>query len=170
MGHDNAADDMALPVVSILVEDPTTDRVLLQIRSKASAGRFRGLYEIPQGKVGAGETLLDAAARELEDECGLTDFVPRESYGTRREAGEDLAAIETLVVRETGYHSFMAVCLVGTASGTPRPSSEAENPAWYTSYEIKALIAEGNVFPLNVPMLEWHLNRSEDVYPPGVWP
>ena len=45
-------------------------RVLLQRRPKPRA--HGGLWEFPGGKIEAGETPVDAAAREINEELGLT--------------------------------------------------------------------------------------------------
>lgn len=135
-------------------------RVLLQTRSKNWAGRYRGLLELPQGHLDAHESLLECAARELREETGLAAFAPlaRTAPSTERSHGEQLTSVESLVVSEVGDQAYMAVCIVGTACGTPRGSAESSSPHWCSRETVKGLLAEARVFPLNVPMLRWYLD------------
>jgi ADP-ribose pyrophosphatase YjhB (NUDIX family) len=147
---------LAQPVVSVIVERHHPAReILLQIRAKAEAGPFRGLLELPQGRLRTGESLVAGAGRELEEETGLTAFTPR---GVRLESarGEAIESLLTLTVRDIGHHDFLAVCLVGTATGRPRATAEAAEPRWYGQEATEELLAESRVFPLNVPMLRWY--------------
>ena len=136
-------------------DDPS--RVLLQVRSKAWAGRYQGLLELPQGHIDPGESLLDSVARELREETGLTEFRPREPISHDVALGEHLSATNSLVVTESGDQAYMAVCIVGIATGVPRPSDESDDPAWYGREAVRQLIVDDRIFPLNVPMLRWHL-------------
>jgi 8-oxo-dGTP diphosphatase len=149
------------PVVSIIVQrsngGPT---ILLQERSKASAGKFRGLLELPQGRLRCGESMLDCAVRELEEETGLTRFVPSILTEEISIGSEHLISADVTAVSQSGSQFYLAICLVGTAEGTPRASEEAANPRWYTRSELESLLAEGRIFPLNVPMLRRYLRSN----------
>lgn len=138
-------------------------RVLLQTRSKAWAGRYQGLLELPQGHIDPGESLLDCVARELREETGLTDFRPRDPVSYDGVLGEQLSATTSLVVSESGDQAYLAVCIVGTASGVPRPSDESADPGWYGRDAVYQLMVDERIFPLNVPMLRWHFALDADV-------
>lgn len=133
---------------------------MLQVRSKAWAGRYRDLLELPQGHLEPGETLLHCAARELAEETGMTGFRPREPITDDHVLGERLSATNSLIVTESGDQAYMAVCIVGTATGEPRASTESNHPAWYDRPAVNRLLADERIFPLNVPMLRWHFGQG----------
>jgi hypothetical protein len=56
-------------------------------------------------------------------------------------------------VIETGQHSYLGICVIGSAEGIPRGSSESRDPQWYSRDQVLELIGSQSVFPLNVPML-----------------
>lgn len=148
----------AASVVSVIVERHVEGRraILLQERTKSTAGRFWGTLEVPQGRLLEGESLADAAAREVKEEAGLLDFeLSTPSSGSTTDS-EQLEAFCGFCVRERGAHDFLALCVVGSAKGTPRSTEEATNPRWCSKDEVNAAIAQGRVFPLNVPMLKWY--------------
>lgn len=147
------------PVVSVIIERPgPPQEVLLQERSKVEAGQFRGLLELPQGRLRQGETILECAEREVLEETGLVLFSPTTQVQISEINGEVLAHGDFQVVCESGVHSFLAVCIVGTAEGTPRGSEESTNPQWYGRTSILELLRSNRVFPLNVPMLQRFLS------------
>lgn len=60
------------PVVSVIIEHlDLSGRILLQTRTKGEPPRLRDLWEPPQGRLRIGESLLDCAVREREEETGL---------------------------------------------------------------------------------------------------
>jgi hypothetical protein len=64
-----------------------------------------------------------------------------------------LETIEAVAVVETGHHSYLGICVVGSAEGIPRASAESSDPQWYSKDQILELTAPHSVFPLNVSML-----------------
>jgi 8-oxo-dGTP pyrophosphatase MutT (NUDIX family) len=147
------------PVVSLVVEHIDCGRgILLQKREKLEPVLLNGLFELPQGRVRRGESILECAERELREETGLYNF--RAHRSSIREAfvrNESLQFINSLIVSEAGEHSYLAVCLIGTAQGTERGSSESSSPSWHAREEVSELLASNRIFPLNVPMLRWYL-------------
>lgn len=145
----------AHPIVSIIVE--SQDRpgyILLQRRTKTERPGLDNLLELPQGHVHQGESIADCAARELAEETGLAPFELRTPMKRVTIASEQLMfTTAATVVSETGHHSYVAVCLVGSAPGSPRPSDESTDPRWYAREEVVALIESDAIYPLNVPML-----------------
>lgn len=158
---------LAQPVVSVLVErgSPGNRQLLLQVRSKPSAGPFRGLLELPQGKLQLGDTVLSCARRELREETGLTHFVPQRPARDGMAHGERLDCFETFAVRERGHHDFLGICIIGSARGEPRASAESESPRWCSQREALAYLDAGIVFPLNAPMIAWYCRLASPVDP-----
>ena len=73
---------------------------------------------------------------------------------------ESLESAVATFVSDVGLKSYLAVCLVGTAQGTPKASDESKSPSWYRREEVEKFIDEGKIFPLNVPMLlNYYENR-----------
>jgi 8-oxo-dGTP pyrophosphatase MutT (NUDIX family) len=146
---------LTAPVVSLIIERRDKDivRILLQRRTKRDPGIADEVFELPQGRVRQGETLLECAHRELGEETGMTGFIPTTTTTTRHVNGATLESGSAFVVSEKGARSYLAICLIGTASGQPRSSEESADPQWYSKEEVATLIAQQRVFPLNVPML-----------------
>ncbi len=63
------ADDVAQLVVGAIITDHAGKALLLQRPHDDFMG---GIHELPSGKVDPGERLLDALAREITEETGLT--------------------------------------------------------------------------------------------------
>lgn len=57
-----------IPTVGVLVY--RNDEVLLVCHGE-SAGHLTGVYGLPAGRLGEGESEIEAAVRELEEESGL---------------------------------------------------------------------------------------------------
>lgn len=144
-------EQFANPVVSVIIEGPQSS-VLLQVRSKVEAGVFRGRLELPQGRLRYGESILSCARREVLEETGLDDFTL--SINLEQYSDEDtLEHLHCHSVCQTGSFSYLAVCIVGTATGSARGSDESQDPRWYDREQVIAFIRASQVFPLNVPML-----------------
>ncbi len=118
------------PLVGVGAVVQLNDRVLL-IRRANDPGK--GLWSIPGGLVEVGETLREAAKREVEEETGVAV-----------EIGDLLDVIENIVCDESGrvkFHyilvDFKAKPLSGDMDVTP--SSEALEAGWFTSEEIRKL-------------------------------
>jgi 8-oxo-dGTP diphosphatase len=87
---------------------------------------FAGLWETPGGKVEPGETLVDAAVREMMEECGVAldphDLIP---IGF---AGVDLPTVETRA------HISLYAC---RAWGGPVLSMEEQRFIWWPTHAIQ---------------------------------
>ncbi|MGT2468134.1 NUDIX hydrolase [Mesorhizobium atlanticum] len=127
-----------IPAVSVAVVRGGT--VLLIKRGRAPS---QGLYAYPGGKVDPGETLPQAAARELREETGLEAT----GYRSLRDihidgSGENHAVDYLLTVFGAAY-----------AGGEPVASDDAETAAFYTLAEMADMPLAGDVFSVAEELL-----------------
>lgn len=120
-----------LPAVSVAVV--RDDTVLLVKRARQPS---QGLYAFPGGKVEAGETLEEAAGRELLEETGLR----ADGYRPLREIHIDGRSDEHPV----DYR--LTVFGATYAGGEAVASDDAETAAFYTLAEMSVLPLAGSVF------------------------
>jgi len=127
-----------VPAVSVAVV--RDGRVLLVRRARPPS---QGLYAFPGGKVEAGETLEQAALRELKEETGLEahDFRPVETIFIEG-SGEDHPVDYRLTVFGAAY-----------AGGEPQPADDAETAAFYTLAEMAAMPLADSVFTIAEELL-----------------
>jgi len=113
--------------VVLIMEDESGERLLLAREFRMAIGAW--VYNFPAGLIDPGETVEEAAARELREETGL----------------------ELLEIRDTicggysavGFSNELNAVLVGTATGTFHESSSAEEeiqPGWFTKEEVQELL------------------------------
>ena len=113
--------------VVLIMHSPDGEKVLLNREFRLAPGEW--VYNFPAGLIDPGETVEEAAARELREETGL----------------------ELLEIRDTIHGGYSAVgfsnelnaVLVGTATGTFHESSSAEEeiqPGWFTKEEVQELL------------------------------
>lgn len=107
------------PVLAASIAVFRDGKVLLATRTKPPADR---LWSLPGGRVEAGESLEEAALRELQEEVGVTARI----VGFNRHVeivGRDEA--------ERVTHHFVVASFVGTwISGEPTPGPEAGAVMW----------------------------------------
>ncbi|TGQ51795.1 NUDIX domain-containing protein [Mesorhizobium sp. M1C.F.Ca.ET.193.01.1.1] len=127
-----------IPAVSVAVVRGKT--VLLVKRARAPS---QGLYAYPGGKVEPGETLAQAAARELKEETGLEagDYRPLRDIHIDG-SGENHAVDYLLTVFGAAY-----------AGGEPVASDDAETAAFYSLAEMAAMPLAGDVFEVAEELL-----------------
>lgn len=166
----------ARAVVSIIALDQagTADAILMQRRTKGTNPhqKFYGLWELPQGKIRAGESILTVARRELHEETGLhlVALDKQHHYGDSNadhENSGDTATGNSVDNGSATIESFnpltcvfdlenqcIGLAVIATTSGHPVDTNEASDHRWLTHAEIAALIANNQVFPLNIPMID----------------
>jgi len=112
-------DPPAWPVLAASVAIFRAGRVLLAARGKEP---LRGIYTLPGGRVEAGETLAEAALREVAEETGLqpqlVGFVDHVEIIGRDEAGG---------VR---HHYVIAAFAARWQGGEPQTTAEALDFRW----------------------------------------
>lgn len=152
----------AVATVTILgqLEGSSKPHIMLQHRlNNKETSEFRGLWELPKGKIYAGEHLSKAAAREMNEEAGLEItrwltpkyndmFHPIGSFSTQ------VAAFQPYFCTQAqGTHNHLALAVLVELSGTPKITKEADGHCWFTMTEIIQLLQDRQVFPLDVPVL-----------------
>lgn len=113
-------------------------RVLLVERGRAPA---RGLWSLPGGHVAWGETLRQAAGREVEEETGLTIV-----------AGKLLAVHEVIQPRHHFVlHVFRA--RVARSSAEAKAGSDARRVRWASALDLRRLRTTDGLAALLEPQL-----------------
>ena len=102
------------------------DRILLVQRGKPPA---EGVWAIPGGSVKLGETLQEAAEREIFEETGLTI-----------RAGQPVYTFD-VVHRDTDgnirFHYVIVDLTADYISGEPRSGDDARDAGWFSAREIQ---------------------------------
>jgi 8-oxo-dGTP diphosphatase len=104
------------------------DRVLLAVRGKAP---MDGLYSLPGGAVEPGETLAEAALRELREEVGVEAKIV--GFVAHREV------IERDAGGRVRLHIVIAAHAARWVSGEPQRGPEARDVRWVTEAELDSL-------------------------------
>jgi 8-oxo-dGTP diphosphatase len=104
------------------------DKVLLVKRCNLPG---KGLWAIPGGRVKLGETMKEAARREVKEETGVVispkepvfvfDLIDRDDEGRIR------------------FHYVIVELLAEYLSGEPNPGTDASEARWISSQELKEL-------------------------------
>jgi 8-oxo-dGTP diphosphatase len=118
----------ARPFLAASVAVLREDRVLVAARGR---GALVGRYSLPGGLVEAGETLAEAALRELREEVG----VEAEMIGFLDHA-EFIERDESARVR---HHFVICAHVARWIAGEPQVSDEALDVRWVTADELAVL-------------------------------
>ena len=135
-----------IPAVSVAVV--RAKRVLLVERALPPS---QGLYALPGGKVEAGETLEEAARRELLEETGL--------------AARDFRPLEAIFIDGTaeGHPVDYRLTVFGAVytGGEPHAADDAKTAAFYTLDEVAALPLADSVFTIAADLLSPGKNAGD---------
>lgn len=106
----------------VFCRDQTNEKILLGMKKRGfGAGKWNGFG----GKVEEGETVVQAAKRELEEECGL---IVKE---------EDLESMGYLVFKMNGSKKMMKVYVYQTKTWEGNPiESDEMRPQFFNEKEI----------------------------------
>ncbi|WP_455222078.1 NUDIX hydrolase [Kaarinaea lacus] len=112
------------PIVGVGAVVIHEDRVLLVKRGQAP---FQGKWCIPGGKVRYGETLQQAAEREIHEETGITI-----------KAGEPVYVFDTIdtASSEQSYHYVVIDLQADYISGNPQARDDVLDAAWFDKDEV----------------------------------
>ncbi len=103
-------------------------KVLLVKRSQAPS---KGLWAIPGGCVELGETLKEAAERELKEETGVIIRAKKPVYTFDVIERDDQGRIR--------FHYVIVDLLADYVSGEPNPRSDVSEARWVTPQELEEL-------------------------------
>jgi ADP-ribose pyrophosphatase YjhB (NUDIX family) len=135
-----------MPAVSVAVV--RGKRVPLVKRARPPS---QGLYAFPGGKVEAGETLEQAARRELQEETGLQ--------------ADNFRPVETVFIEGSGENHpvdyRLTVFGATHAGGEPAAADDAETAAFYTLTEMAAMPLAGSVFTIAEELLARRQNGGD---------
>jgi len=125
------------PVVAVGAVVVRDGRVLLVQRGQEPS---EGLWTFPGGVLELGETLEEAAAREVWEECGLR-IQPRKVFVVvDRILHDPMGRVE--------YHYVIVDMLADYVDGEPKPASDIRQAGWFTAEEAMGLSLTKGVLPL----------------------
>jgi len=113
------------PIVGVGAVVVHNDQVLLVKRGKPP---FTGLWCIPGGKVKYGESLQQAAEREIREETGVII-----------RAGEPVYAFDTMETHDpdNSYHYVVVDLVAEYVSGEPLAHDDVTDAAWFGKQDIE---------------------------------
>ena len=117
------------PIVAVGVVVKRDDKVLLVRRLNEPS---RGRWSLPGGVVELGETVREAARREVREECGL-----------QVEAGEVLAVVDNIVRDDEAgrirFHYVLVDLLAEYVGGGLAAASDISDACWVREEELEEL-------------------------------
>jgi 8-oxo-dGTP pyrophosphatase MutT (NUDIX family) len=135
-----------LPAAGVVVHDPARG-VLLLWRHRFSTRTWG--WEIPAGRVEAGEAVADAAAREVLEETGWEPTGLRPLFGYHPSNG----------LSDQRFEIFTASG--ATHVGEPSDPSEADRVEWVPVEELRRLLRDGQVGDgLSLTAILWWLQHE----------
>lgn len=139
----------ALTVDVAAVRGPESDREILLIRR--SSEPFEGTWALPGGFVDEGESLEEAARRELAEETGIADVGRLMQLGAYGDPGRDPRGWTVSVV-------FLA--RVESRDATLRAGSDATEAAWFRAWDVPELAFDHADIVKDALKMARHLDRS----------
>ncbi len=103
-------------------------RLLLARRANPPA---QGLWSLPGGRIELGETVVEAARREVREECGV-ECEPLEVFHAVDRVFRDREG-------RVQYHYLIVEVLARWVSGEVSPGSDASEADWFKTRELSSL-------------------------------
>ena len=116
-----------------LIEDSTTNKVVLQYRSPERYKKWSG-YAFPGGHIEEGESLVESVIREIYEETGLTIADPK------------LVAVKDWEPDEGGR--YIVFCYKATRFSGQLRSSEEGEVSWVEKDQLEKLDLSYDMLPL----------------------
>ncbi|RVV99337.1 NUDIX domain-containing protein [Mesobaculum littorinae] len=140
---------LSRPEVAVLAVLPGPDAVLLVRRANPPDA---GLWGFPGGRIERGETMAEAARRELREETGLIATPVRV-----------LTALDVLDSDPAGtlrHHFVLVAMLMQAPQGHPRAGDDATEAAWIAYADLPTL-------ELSADVADLALSARSEIYAPG---
>ena len=132
------------------LDDEDMHRYLLIKRTK---GPYREYWALVGGKWDFGETLKDAALREVAEETGLQcSFHALSGIANER-------ALAISHGNSTGAHFLLFVCLIDACDGDAEEQDEGA-VQWFSGAEIEKLNEQNEIIPSDYAMLAQFMNAE----------
>jgi len=116
------------PIVAVGVVVFKEDRMLLVKRGKEPN---KGMWSIPGGGIELGETVYEAARREVREECSISIEIERVL-----DAADNIVRDEKSRIK---YHYTIIDVLARYAGGAAKAQSDAEECGWFRPEELAAV-------------------------------
>jgi ADP-ribose pyrophosphatase YjhB (NUDIX family) len=142
------------PIVAVGVAVRRDDRVLVVQRAREPS---RGAWTVPGGVVDLGETMTQAAAREVGEECGIAV-----------EVGPIVGAIDNIVRDEDGavrYHFAIVDYAARYLDGELALNDELTDAAWVTPAQFDTYHISPRVRPILLAALRQGEQRPDRTDP-----
>ena len=136
------------PIISAHAAVFCGDRVLLARRANEPS---RGRWSVPGGAVELGETIRDAARREISEECG-----------SEVEIEGIVDVVDNIIPDESGrirFHYVVIYLIARYVSGRARPWSDASEVRWATRAELDGF----DMHPLAREALQGAFERAREM-------
>lgn len=125
MTASTAPSPLSYPIPAVAAVVIRDDRVLLVCRGQQPN---KGYWGFPGGKIEVGETIKEAAIRELNEETGIT-----------AQAEHILTAFDVIIrddMHQTCYHYILIPVLCTHLDGTASAASDAAEARWFRLDEL----------------------------------
>jgi ADP-ribose pyrophosphatase len=149
------------PIAGVGVVVVKGDKILLVRRGKEPG---RGRWGLPGGAIELGETVAQAAEREVDEECGI-----------EIEIGDVIEVIDRIIPDGDGqirYHYILIDLLAEYRRGDPIASSDAAEVRWALERELDKLElsqATSRVIRKGLQMLAREPQRQPPIYLQRAW-
>ncbi|MDZ7823305.1 MAG: NUDIX domain-containing protein [Ahrensia sp.] len=114
--------------VSVALRNRDGQTFLLVKRGRAPS---KGMWAFAGGRVEFGETMRDAAQRELYEETGL--------LADELTLCEQMEFIQTADTQEQPAHHYVLNVFTGIGFGTPKPADDADDAQWLSLDDMRGL-------------------------------